>query len=249
MSIDKRKTIQRGDVSIQEQPGSPVIAEVRGVVTMTRTFKGLFTDLIERRPRTGDVLTGYDNLGRLLVKEVSIAHGVGDTGGMTVKYEPAEGGSSAGESAEGEVSIAFEAVEKPLLTHPYFEKADAGIVEAWRKASPDMAAQFMYEDKDGKPVELPPLERMVAEKMAKGVESWILFAPVVKLTSTHAQRPPGVGAANGLRQRPPVHVDGDWEFLRQGDNLNRDAQGVWTLERSWQGAHEWDEILYLQGEG
>jgi hypothetical protein len=233
--------LTRGDVSIHEVGGSPVIHDTRGVVSVTRTYNGMFLDLVKARPKAGDPLNGFDDLGEMAVKETTIAHGNGGKGTMTVKYELAEG---VGEKGEGTLGVSFDAVEKPLLTHPRFKGVDEGKIEAWKKAPAALAKDYLYEVEGSHPGALEGKELEAAKMIAGGTESWLLFAPVVKLTQNFARRPGGAGRDNGKRQQPPVEVEGAWAFLRMGDELAKDESGNWTLTRSWQGAHDWNGLLY-----
>ena len=246
MAVANPTIITRGDVSPREMPGSPVFQETNGAPSVTRMYKGLYKDLLEMRPAPGSLLQGFDNLGPLVARETQLTRGNGETGVLTVKYGPPDDTGEDDGGGEGTLSVSFDAVEKPLLTHPFFKGVDEGKVEAWRKSPPGLVAQYKYEKEDGDPGDLEGKDKDAAKKIAKGIESWVFFAPVVKLTSTHKSRPSGVGAANGKREKPPVKVDGAWVFLRMGDECSRDENGVWTLTRCWQGALEWDEDLYAE---
>jgi len=235
------KVVARGNTSPQEQPA--VVSGKVGAYTVVKTWRGMYNDLLQMRPKAGVILQGYNDLGTLVASDISLTGTPGNTGTLTVKYGPPD--INPGESTDaGELSITFDAVEKPIMTHEKYKEADPGVVEAWRRSPPAMAMAGQYEDKDGEPVDLKGKDREVAWKIAQGIESWLFFAPVVKITRRFDSRPSGAGKGNGKIEEPPVKVDGGWQFLRLGDDLSRDAAGVWTWTRTWQGAKEWDKDLY-----
>lgn len=246
------KVETRGDVSMRETPNSPRITwQEGGTITVQREWSGMFTDLLSRVPASGSKLDGYPELGDQVVRDASLVHGNGDRGTLTVNYAPPSCETGDDEEDEGELDVTMQSVEKPLLLNPYFAgKVNAGKIEAWKKeSSPELTAKYAYQDEKGEEVKLDGLDKEAAELITEGTECYLTFAPVVSLTQRFSIRPSSVGRDNGKIQRPPVKVEGSWEFLRQGDVLTRDSSGAWTLRRMWLGAEEWNRKLYKAAGG
>ena len=84
-----------------------------------------------------------------------------------------------------------------------------------------------------------------ADKIRKGVESYLLFAPVITLTGTYDGRPDS--GVPGYIATPPVSVDG-FEYLKTADRVRQNQDRTWERVQQWTGADEWDTDIYTAEE-
>ena len=101
----------------------------------------------------------------------------------------------------------------------------AGALIAWRGA-PDLSA----------------VARIYAKLILKGVESYLVFSPVVSRTSTYKDRPDPADC--GKIQTPPITVPGTWEYLKTGDRIVQQSDGKYVRSEQWTGADTWERELY-----
>lgn len=156
--------------------------------------------------------------------------------------------SSANEETVYEVESAQ--LEKPLLSHKDF-RGYAAAVSAWMNSGdPKMRAAHQYYDDNGDVATLDGPADELAGKIEKGIESYLVFSPVARVTSRRfdGRTPTGVGGQCGKRCDPPGQilsmVGGTWKWLKTGDRCR--LSGDMTVERieEWTAADEWDEDLY-----
>lgn len=236
-------TIYKGDTSNQEQPQS-------GRRTLRRGAKRQFTKVVR---------------GRLASIEGS-APGIGSTvtirgkscvvGGVDV--QPERGGMATltvsgvqkrhGVDVETTWEIEMAQIEKPILSHPKFAQYSAEV-SAWRDgADPALKLAYKYLDASGSEQTLAGDALKAARKIEKGVESYLVYAPVIRKT-TRSDDALAVGGGLGKRTTAPplpsnISVIGTWQWLKTKDHVAVDGDSLSTRIEEWTAADEWDEDLY-----
>jgi hypothetical protein len=81
----------------------------------------------------------------------------------------------------------------------------------------------------------------IAKKINKGIEAYLVFAPVITLTQVYSKMP--TTGACGTRNTPTVNIAG-YEYLKNGDRAVQQQDKTWQRVQSWQGADAWDPDLY-----
>ena len=139
------------------------------------------------------------------------------------------------------VEVDMSQIEKPLLSHPSVPDGGALNIELWRN-EPDAALKKAWSYMEGETLrELTEDEIVWAGKIAAGVESYLLFAPVVTLTGTYASAPTALSV--GSLGTPPISVSG-YQYLKTGDHVAQNSDRSWTRTQKWTGADRWDADIY-----
>lgn len=218
----------------------------------TRIFalQGRYSDLEAQMPERGDRFRGYR------VESSELVRAKGGMGLLTITCRRKAGGSSGNPSGnidETVYEIEMAQLEKPLLSKPGWD-GYAEQIEAWRGSGPAMRAAYKYTDAEGDEAELLGPARTIAKLLMKGVESYLVFAPVVRVTRRSNEEPMDtsefrkIGKDCGKRCSPPSDplslVDGTWDWLKTADRCQEVAGGSFERVEEWTGADEWDQDLY-----
>ena len=223
--------------------------QVADTTTRTIVRQGRYADLKGQVPDRGSPFEG----GTVVSADLQPSKGGMALLSVTVR----DSASSRYVDNDGDREIIYEVemaqLEKPLLSHPDF-KAYAGPVDNWRCASPVLRASFKYEDADGEH-ELYGAGLDAAKLIMKGVESYLVFAPVLRRTTCSPKKPrsafKGVGGLCGKVVTPPAKLrgmaSGKWEWLKTADRARTASGGGSERVEEWTGADEWDKALYKEG--
>ncbi len=219
--------------------------------------KGPYADLSAAIPAKGtELITGYK------VDQSVLERGRGGMGTLTISLVT-KGATSIIPVPEGAVESTIETdmaqVEKPITANPRLVAQGSGTtqtvvdeVAAWRN-SPQQR-QRLYQipladlkreaeaDKDEDWVKLTGEALKVAQKIAKGIEAYLAFYPVVTRTSVYTYRPNPENV--GKREAPPVTVGGSYVYLKTADRTAQNSRKQYTRTEQWTGADYWDEDLY-----
>lgn len=85
-----------------------------------------------------------------------------------------------------------------------------------------------------------------AEKVAKGIEEFMVQVPVYRKTSTTSNI--GTSSNVGTRNNPSGHAPSGYVWLKTADNYTRDNKhGRWTHSEEWTGFASLDPDLYPSG--
>lgn len=254
-----------GDVSPQKAPESGrVEVPSSGPTTYTDITVGKMADLKPLRPAK-DARVTIDGV-QCVVVQADLDPTRGGMGRLTVRGRPAAAGagrhrptSSRPAEETEKFSAEMAQIEKPLLTHPRYASV-AEAVAMWREET-DAALRkvFKYTDAGGTEQTLSGRALEAAEKIMKGVESYLVWAPVIRRSTAglrHATVGQGMGKIHtGTPNIDGISVAGSWKWLKTGDS----AETYWTedekgddvercsREELWTGADDWDDDLYGGG--
>lgn len=237
-------TLYKGDVSVRETYDSQRIVcdDARHV---TYILVGRYGDLKSIQPSKGDKYDGLDVISSELSRDR------GDMGRLSIQCHGKKRETTVGTTAEPnevvyEVDCAV--VEKPLRAKPEYSPYGA-VITLWEAAPADLRSQKKYVDEEGETRDLDGRAAEYAALVLAGVESYVVFAPVVRITSTYERRPDGIGKNMCKRGKPPASaiagVSGTWEWLKNGDTRTYNAaDDTWTRVETWQAADKWNDTLY-----
>lgn len=233
--------IYRGDVTVKEQPGSGA-TELGGQITLR--YKGLDDSSFDSTvtaaiPSTHTVVSRRKTPGKGGFAECIVV--------LKPKASVPASGGSGQEALDCTYEIEMAQLEKPILSHPSYS-GYAAHIDAWRNSPPEIRNADKYvtgTDENGE-YETEPLtssELVVAAKIKKGVESYLVFVPVVTKTTLSAEMP-DVSGNVGKRGAPRLKPSGTWEWLKTGDKAVQRQDSTWERVEQWTAADEWDHDLY-----
>jgi len=235
-----------GSQKLTLSPDSPEVDTQADGITTTLKYEGPYAECLSAKPARLTTIPGY---GEARVVSTRCAKLPGRRGTLTIrlfesKVQPAppsesgEGGDDGGGGPPGLGDIVIELdwvrIDKPIETHPLFADISAEVLETIRQA---------IQNPTGSAPEIPAgtAAALLFAKMARGQESYPVFAPVVTRERKYYSRPGSTTV--GQRDNPPVSVPGDWEFVKTADRLRRE-RGIWTRNEEWTGADEWDPDIF-----
>lgn len=240
--------IYKGDVTVKEQPGSGA-TELGGQITLR--FKGkddadFDATVTAAIPATHAVVSRRKTPGKGGLAECVVVL-------KPKTVSPGTGAEGADETLDCTYEIEMAQLEKPLLSHPSFS-GYADHIDAWRNSPPEIRNANQYvtgtdENGEYETESLTSSELVVADKIRKGVESYLAFVPVVTKTTVNGATMPAVGANAGKRCAPKVKPQGTWEWLKTGDKAVQRQDNTWEHIEQWTAADEWDHDLYEAGQG
>ncbi len=245
MAGEQDPNIYKGDVSAQQQPGSGE-TELGGQITLK--FKGKDDDSFDTTVTAAIPSSHYVVSRRKTPGKGGLAECVVVLKPKTVS--PGTGDQGADETLDATFEIEMAQLEKPLLAHPSCS-GYADVVDKWRNSPPEIRNADKYvtgreEDGEYETADLSSSELAVVAKIRKGVESYLVFAPVVTKTSKSAAMPDVAGGC-GKRGAPALKPQGDWDWLKTGDRAGQQSDGSWQRPEIWTAADEWDQDLYEAG--
>lgn len=238
--------VTKGDVGVREswESGKITLGEqVRQQVVKTGLYSALKVEIMGLQ--RGQEL---DGVADMVVDSAELTPGKGSTGKLVVTLVPAGGGGEGAawpDVIRSWVEVEMAQIERPLLTHSELNKRESTSgdnLARWRAGGDErLKRAWKYLDDEGEEQELNEEEQKWARKILKGVESYLVFAPVVTRT-THYRAQPEVGVPGGI-ETPPLSVAG-FAFLKTGDGARENQDGTWERVEAWTGADEWDADLY-----
>ena len=254
-----------GDVSPQKAPDSGrVEVPSSGPTTYTEITVGRLADLKAMRPSRGARRT-IDGVACVVV-QAELEPARGGMARLTVRGRPYAAGAGRHRPSSDrpfeeteKFSVEMAQIEKPLLTHPRYRDV-AEAVAMWRdEADATLRNAYKYTDAGGTEQTLTGRALEAAEKIRKGVESYLVWAPVIRRSTAglrHATVGQGMGKIHtGTPNIDGISVAGSWKWLKTADS----AETYWTedekgddcercsREELWTGADDWDDDLYGEG--
>ena len=245
-----------GDTDIRETSESGTI-NVEAMITRDVVLAGMYADLFAM---LAEMLAGdsYSEYTGFSVASANLTRKKGNLGKLVLKLVPttAWSGTIVGSTPPSSTVWEFDMaqIEKPLSSHPALMDdtqnpdlvSNATKLELWRNEQrTDLRNAFKYlptpASSDAEAVTLEGIVKKFAIKILRGVESYIVFAPVVSKTSVYSGRPE-TGAIGMIED--PYYCDPDFEYLKTGDHSVQNTDKTWTRTEKWTGADSWDHDLY-----
>ena len=170
----------------------------------------------------------------------------------------AKGGDGQEPASVDQLEIEMAQTERPITALSEYS-GYADVLELWRNAPDELRTEFKFESvSNGGEVEIKSLEDdypnayKATRLILRGIESVLVFHPVVTLTTEHDARPSDYGRSIGKRQNPAVGgYPGGYEWLKTADRLQRNQDDTWTRVQQWTGAAEeyggWEHDLSKEG--
>lgn len=232
------EVISKGDVAAREAPGSGLMEN--GLVTRV-VYRGTLESVKAAMPAKGSQVSKGGETR--LVARTSVTPLKGGLAEGVVELKAARMTLNVqNQCAVWEVEMAQ--IEKPLLAHPDYAGYSAEVM-AWRASEPGLLAAYKYLDENGQERALAGKALEAAQKIAKGVESYLVFAPVATKTTYIRRLPNDFGKNCGKREAPDLRPYGrPWRWLKTADRCQDTGDGTWARTEQWTGADEWDEDLY-----
>lgn len=245
-------TTYKGNTAVRETHESGKIT--REILdTMEIVKKGKYADLLAAQPAKGvELVTGYT----VVTSTLSRARGgMGDLiihlveKDNSIQFLPVGASSSVIETEMAQV-------EKPIMTNKKLVASDSqdvpDEVEAWRNSPQQRRRNYQIPRDDLTGEANPKLDSdwsdltgeslKVAQKIAKGIECWLAFYPVVTRTSVYKSRPDPSDI--GKISSPPVLLPGSWVYLKTCDRVLQNSKKQYTRTEQWTGSDSWDTDLY-----
>ena len=236
--------ISKGDMANRDLPESGQVM-VADFTTVTLVWGGTYAALNVVQPSKGDTYIDYPGKP---VQSSTLVPRRGNLGQLTILLsDRVEVEGETAEELKERWEIDWQRIEKDLVQHPYIADdatADDIVeqVELWKNSEAKLRAKLKYLDENGAEQELADKALEVAKKLLRGQESYIVFAPSMRLVKDYQGRPDDT-AACGFIAVPTVNVSG-YVYLKTGDRLMQMADDVWQRVEEWTGADAWDTDLY-----
>lgn len=231
-----------GSTSPRETHDSREIERLRKGRLITIRKNGDYAALAAAMPAPGEKLDG----GRVRTSTLRrLAGGIG-----LLEYTVRVGGLSvvgAGYS-DAVVEIEMAQTERPITALKKYS-GYAGEIEMWRSGDAALRSEYKYVDESGNTQSLTGRAIEAAKLILRGIESVLVFHPVLTATRTFDERPGDYGNKVGRRDRPPVSAPGGYDWLKTADRLQQSSDGdTWTRVEQWTGASTelggWEKTLY-----
>lgn len=216
-------------------------ATLRDSVTWRVVVKGLYDAVKAAAPDRGGAWDGYTGY---MVDAVNLTRLPGGVGRMEIDLVPSAGWSGLASTTvlreRWEIDMAQ--LEKPLLTHPKLVEDDAAKhLALWLDGAEELRRANKYLDESNVKQALNGEEIIWANKLRKGVETYLIFTPVVTRIREYEGRPETEGC--GTLDTPSVSVDG-YEYLKTADRSVQNDKKHWTRTEQWTGSDAWDHDIY-----
>lgn len=236
-------TVSVGDVTgrISWESGGVSVGDVIGrQIVVEGQFAELEATAISLQ--RGDVVEDYFNMG---VDSAELSPRQGGLAKLTIRLVPSTAFETAEDPLRETVEIDMAQIEKPILTHPKLTGDMPANLALWRDGADEALKRAdKYKDAAGNEKTLTETEKKWAAKIRAGVESYLVFAPVITLTGSYDGRPES--DVPGHIDTPTVSVSG-FEYLKTCDRVRQNADRTWERVQQWTGADKWDADIYTLG--
>jgi len=241
MSESSASVIWKGSQLLTESSESPVIEETGTEITITQTYSGPFDVCQTEKPLYGAPCALYPAAA---VRKTTVSKMPGGRGKLTVVSSVLEsGGGDPSPLADPIVEKDWVRIEKPLAQHPRYKTLGAqsiAMAKAWASDPLTYTGPSFAND---------PLTTEFASKLQRGQDTYVVFAPVVKLTTEHAGEPDTGGC--GKISIPSNNAGRNlmkYKFLKTADGT-RSEKGRWSRNQEWTGADDIDNDIYGPNSG
>lgn len=260
-------TIYKGECDNQRQPeGSNSCADVK---SKTVVIKGKKTTLETMQLSTFAVGNTYESIWKVSSSILTDLPGGMAKLSINVIIKGIDGEEGPGPISNETIwEINWVSIEKPLLmcnnlygdyaapptgtdSNEEQRQTIADEVSAWRDSPQQRKRKYQIPvsslTREARPnidadwVDISAEAKKFAQKIAKGVEGYLVFSPVITKTEIYSERPPSGGC--GKISTPTVNITG-YKYLKNGDRALKQQDKTWTRTESWQGADSWDTDIY-----
>lgn len=252
--------IYKGDCDNQIQPEG--VKTCADTVTRSVVIKGKKTTLATLQDATYVKGNTYDTNWIILSTELRELPGYMAklTLALVQKGTTTEGYPDALETTW---EITWQSVEKPITANPVLVAQDSGttqdvvdLVAAWKDSPQQRKRNYQVPlntltreadpNVDADWEDLPEASEAlkVCQKLAAGIEGYLVFSPVVTKKTKYSLSPAGLSGGCGKIETPAVVPTGDYVYLKNGDTVAQQDDKTWTRTETWQGADAWDTDLY-----
>jgi len=197
--------------------------------------------------------------GTFEVTHVKVKRAPGGKGILTISTSRAvsEGDTTGTSQDEPVYEVDWIEVSKALETHPIYQaggaqalsSTDFAALSAWENEDDyELRAAFKFLDKEDTEISLSAHAQHIAAKKLNGIDSYVVYSPVVRATTYSVKRP--ITEACGVRSTPPSEAEAPsgYVWIKTGDRRRKSAnQGKWQRDEEWTGAESVDEDLYPGG--
>ena len=230
----------KGSKDVREDPESPVLEITSNGSVQTRIFNGSYAALNASIPPRFSSIKGS---GGLLVDTVRITKQVAGRGKMTITLTEAP----QYDLDQPVPELEWMEVSKPLTQHPRYlpgglkalDDDDLDIIEEWKSAATAKQRSAVY----ARIVGAYPEAKDLVDKLKRGQESFVEYAPVVRLT-TKSRAKPNTAACGKIDVPPGVaEAPRGYVYLKTADRRIRQDR-IWQRVEEWTGAAFVDTDIY-----
>lgn len=238
--------VKLGRTSPVETHDSREVERLRkGRVTTVR-YNGDYAALKAMQPKPGHRLDG-GKVQTSLLRRLQ-----GGSGLLEYTIQATEAGEQEGSEPGATIEIEMAQTERPILCRREFQ-GYADAIDLWRNSPDELRSQFKYryysaggEEQEGT---LGTEAQKAARLILRGIESYLVFHPVVTITTKHDSRPVQYASGIGRIGNPTRSgYPGGYEYLKTADRLSEQTDGTWTRVEQWTGAKAadggWEHDLY-----
>lgn len=249
--VNARLLVWRGSKKLEPQPDSPKFRQDKGGPVWTYAFAGPYAVVLAAKPQRLATFRGLPL--NFFIDTVALDKAPGGRGILTLTAtpSPAEGIDSAGLTTSSPVvEVEWVEIQKKLETHPRYNDGgakaltdqDRNDIEMWRDGRDAvLRTAFKYKAEDESTKTLSDNAQDFAAKILRGTDSYVIYVPLVRVTTKSRGRPPT--AKCGIRSRPSEGAVNGYLYLRTADRRTR-QEGSWTRVQEWTGADLIDADLY-----
>jgi len=232
-----RIAVWRGATGMKEDPSSPVVGSNKDGVTLTRIWNGPYATVKASVPARLSIVAGSPGV---FVDTTRLEKLTGDRGRLTVELS-----SNPFPDPDSDVlELEWVEIQKPLLQHKRYQPggvkalsdSDLDAIEEWKNAATAAARGVAY----GK---LTANAKDFADKFKRGTESFVIYAPVARVTTRSVARP-ACGRC-GMISDPPSDAKpaGSYVYLKTADRRTRQDR-MWARAQEWTGGDAVDADIY-----
>lgn len=240
-----------GSKEVTECRDSPEWDYVSGKTTCVRVFEGPYSKCLTAKPTLFAPMTGFPATMRVI--SVKIKRQPGNKGVLTITLEQSTTVSPPDEeeSNEPQYELEWREIEKPIEQHPNLKnKDDSDIitdahmtkVEEYFSTKSPQSRKEIY---DGLTGDSGTKAKWLINKRRRGVESYVLYAPVVKVTYESQYSAKGTNCGKIIDPPAASGAPTNYKYLQTADRSTRSgSKGRWQRCKEYTGAEFWDAELY-----
>jgi hypothetical protein len=233
----KNTPVWKGSREMQEDPESPINGNNKDGATQTRIFNGPYATLASAIPARlsnviGSPLTLY-------VDTTELKKQPGGNGKLTINLS-ANPFPDPGQDVQ---ELEWVEIQKPLLQHPRYQPGgvraltdtDLDQIEEWKNATTATLRASTY-------ARLTANAADYVDKIKRGEESFVLYAPVVRVTQKTPSMP-ACGGCGKISTPTEGQPSAEYVYLKTADRRMRQDRN-WSRVQEWTGAQSIDTDIY-----